>query len=198
MSNRYKERRPVAVSIQGVVGGYGFLTNISTADSAALGQIELNAPDTVGSSLVFFGASRPKPPRAKKTSDGTTSFYDQTNGLSAGWTAIKAGLLPPAPSASTKSKLVYVKIDTGFYVWRMPTETYEKVGTARSGLGVKDLGSNDKGFIGVNSIISSSSGRIGKPRRAYKAFTGNDGTDLISTFVEHPITGTIPEGWTIS
>lgn len=198
MSNRYKERRAVAVSIKGVVGGYGFLTNITTADSAALGQIELNASDGVGTSLVFFGASRPKPPRAKKASDGVTSFYDQTNGLSAGWTAIKPGVLPPSPSNSAKSKMVCVKIDTGLYVWRMPLETYEKIGADKSGLGIKDLTANDKGFIGVNSIISSTSGRIGKPRRAAKEIAGTDGTDLISTFVEHPITGTIPEGWTIS
>ncbi len=198
MSTRYKERRPVAVGIQGIVGGYGFMTGIAAADSAALGQVELNVSGGVGNSLVFFGASRPKPPRARKANDGTTSFYDYTGGVPAGWVVTKQAKLPPSPAVSAKSKLVYVKIDTGLYVWRMPLETYTKVGNDRTGLGIKDLGSNDKGFIGANSIISSSSGKLGKPKRAYKEVTGEDGVDLISTFVEHPLPETIPAGWTIS
>ena len=197
-SSRYNNRRPVAVPIPGVTGLYGFLTGIATADSNALGHTELTGDGAPTDELVFYGASRPKPGRARKAGDTTSSYYNAAASLPAGWKAIKRAKLPPLPGISEKSKAVYVPIDDGFYVWKMPLETYLKVGDDRAGLGIADLTSTIKGFIGANTIDGTSAGRLGKPPRARKEVTGAGGIDVISTFCKFPVPTTVPEGWTIT
>lgn len=199
MSTRRKDRRPVTVTISDYTAEYGFLTSLADADSASLGHSAFTGSEQSTSVPVFFGANRPKPARARKKSDGTSSFYSHGTALPTGWVTSKKITLQPFPGSSAKSKYVYVKIDTNnLYVWAMPLDTYNSVGSDREGLGIKDLTSSDKGWLGANSIERTSAGKLGKPPRARKVVSGDTGTDIISTFCEFPVPANLPEGWIIS
>lgn len=201
MSNRYKERRPVAVGISGGTARYGWLTNLLTADSSDLGHEELGEDGSGGTGVIFFGAARPKPPRARKISDGVSSFYDASTGASAmppGWVKVSPSKSFPIAKSSPKSKLVYVSISSGKYAWNMPIETYTSVGAAKEGLGIKDVAAADKCFLGVNTITNTDVGKLGKPPRAWKEISGTDGVDRISTWCEYPVPTNLPAGWAVS
>lgn len=194
---KYDNRRPVAVPITGVVGLYGWQTNVSEEDSAACGHVDASEGGAAPGALVFFGARRPKPPRCRNASSGVSTFYDASEGVPDGWVATRRGLLPALPGISEKSKIVYVDIDAGKYAWNMPLSTYLKVGDDRAGFGIKDLTGGDKAFIGANVIDGTSAGRLGKPPRIRKEMVGEGGVDVISTFCKFPLPTTIPEGWSV-
>jgi hypothetical protein len=201
MSNRYKSRVKVAVNIPSGGARYGFLTNLNTDDRAALLHQDLDEGGNGGTGVVFFGASRPKPPRAKKVSDGTTSFYGISSeagaGLADGWVKISPSRGFPVPRTSSKSRLVYVDIAGGKYAWNQPTEVATQIGDDGTALGVTLAAGADKVWIGVNTITNVDGNKLGKPKRATKEGAGEDGVNKISTWIKYPLTTAIPEGWSV-
>lgn len=192
----YKDRRKVSVSVgQEYVARYGFQTSISEADGSALGQEAVTAATATP---VFFGASRPKPARARKVSaTGSVSSFLGANVNFAGltnWVLVKAAKLGPAPRDTAKSTLHYVEIQGAKYAWYAP-----KYNTTKIPGDLKNVvGPTDRCFLGVNymeGINDIDGGRLTKPPRICSETVGEGGVDLISTFTSWPIPGTLPEGW---
>lgn len=192
----YADKRKVSVSVGTQYGGrYGFQTNIDTADSSALGHQEVTGNTATP---VFFGCSRPKPARVRKVS-GTTSvssFLDAgvDFGSLTNWVLVQAAKLGPAPRDTDKSTLHYVEIQGAKYAWYAP-----KYNTVKVPGDLKNVVSGtDYCFLGANyieGIIDVEGGRLNKPPRACSETAGQDGVDLVSTFISWPIPGTLPVGW---
>ena len=175
MPTRYDDRRRVCVPIAEAVARYGWLTNITAGDSTALGHTELSEDGSGGTGVVFFGASRPKPPRARKSSDGTTSFYDASKALPAGWVKSSPSKGFIAPRTSDKTTRHFVSIQGAKYAWDLPNDVAAKIGAAKEGLGVQVLSNGDNAWFGVNMITNTTIGKLGKPIRAIATMTGEGG-----------------------
>lgn len=180
---------------------YGFKTNLTSGDQAALGQQRLSA----ATGPVAFGAQRPKPARLRHKESGVSSFCDASmfsGGMPDGWALAKTGKTPPRPSppATDAEKSVLVWVDCGGlnYGWRIPKETLNNIPAGElTGLGIKLVSSVDKVFLGVNWIenLTNDNGiPIKKPPRARKVVAGTDGIDTHTTFYDLSIE-TFPTGW---
>jgi hypothetical protein len=190
---RYTPRRAVAVKIGGIATFfYGFKTSLSTDDSSKFGHKALTSPP---GTPVVFGATRPKPARARaKVStglDGPVSFCDESKISSADLVQISDPLPVPGPRESSKSTRVYVTYGTVDYAWNQPAEVRAKI-SDWSTVGVKVLTGNQNAAIGVNAIMNKDGVMIGKPPRARKVADGTGDIDIVSTFYG---VDKLPDGW---
>ncbi|MBW4420146.1 MAG: hypothetical protein KME13_13085 [Myxacorys californica WJT36-NPBG1] len=190
MGNPRKSRDRVMVTpFTGATIKYGFLTNTEAAARTALGQVAA----AEGTAKLVFGANTPKPGRASK--GGTNSYYSieqRATLLAAKWN-LSSPFVKPQRS-STKTKAVFVEVDTVKYAWKMPLATYTAIGADRANLGIQDCVATEKDYVtGTN---------FPRPQRARKLIlvgTGAEQTEeSYSTFVDDDAVGTgLPTGWTI-
>ncbi|MCU0525164.1 MAG: hypothetical protein MUF72_10095 [Elainella sp. Prado103] len=174
---------------------YGFITQVDSDERTQLGHTPIVGALAAG---VMFGVNSPKPARAFKvraTGRTVSSFVDagsRTSALAAGWRISKRAKARGKGSGAF-SKPVYVLFETGSgvgavnikYAWNMPLDTYTAIGTARTGLGIRDIATTDDNFDLVF-------GGYPKPTKAYKR--NADGT-TISTFAGSD--AELPAGWAL-
>lgn len=169
---------------------YGFATNISDADSTALGQQLVDA----NSGVVIFGAQSPKPNRAKKVSTNlaaagvVTSFIDASllSSLPNGWILARKARARSA-SAGPRSKAVFVMFSGYKYAWMMPSRLYTNIEPNLVSLGIALCSPDDyRDYVwGSNNF---------KPPRAAKTVAGGTGgADTYSTFYDPD--KDLPTGW---
>lgn len=179
------KRRVYVVPIQGLTLNYGFLTNVDSNVSAALGHTDIGGaipPATV------FGANAPKPARASRrfTTGVVSSFIDAGSVATAraqGWSVGKAKLR--RGGVSPFSTTVYVRTGGIKYAWPMPTRLYNLIQGDLPALGVA-LATNEDSDL----VFGASSP---KPPRAYQVVVGTDGQDVRSTYVDPD--ASLPAGW---
>lgn len=172
---------------------YGFYTAVDANEQTALGHTVVTGGLASG---VVFGANSPKPARMRKTlasGRSSTSFVDaanRTTSAQSGWKLVKKAKARGV-AASAFAKPVYVRLAVGSgntavtiqYAWMMPNTTYDAIGAARQGLGIRDVSASEDRFDLVF-------GSTPKPPRAIQATTG------ISAFCDPD--ATLPSGWSIA
>lgn len=197
MSRRYHSREPVFVSVTGITGNYGFLTNLTAGDQGELGHTAL----AQAGGPVVFGANRPKPPRAvkKDTTGSVSSFIDsgKLGSVPQGWRITKSGkasISATDPSSSIK-KTVRMCVSVGQikWGWDMPLETYNKIGQGTlQTLGVEVL--TGACWYKANRIDASGT-PYNRPPRVMTISTGEGGVDSLSTFCDPTKLDSLPVGW---
>lgn len=190
---RYAKRDLMSVKpFIGTTLKYGFLTNVKESIRTELGQVRVDRTQAATTTGLVIGANAPKPARASKyevASQGTvSSFVDavRVSRLPSGWTVgrpkVRRG------SQSPKTHAVYVTIRGIKYAWRIPKETWVKIGGAAAALGIKLATSNDKDLVFGASFPT--------PPKVGKIMTsGNGGLDHISTFCDPSKVDNLPAGW---
>lgn len=193
MSNKYDKRTLVSVNPfanSGIL--YGFNSASTDTQKADLGQtiVDLAAP---GATLVI-GANAPKPGRATKqvAVGSVTSFYDIDKAgtlKAADW---KITSRPTIRRGKTQklAKAVVITIGTIKYAWNMPNDTYNAVGADLAALGIALADANDKNLVwGASYPVLP---------RASQVVVANNGTAVISTFVDPAKLNSLPPGWSAS
>ena len=185
----YDDRLKVFVEpFQGTPVKYGFASNVDANVATACGHQAI-ADDTAG---LVFGANSPKPGRASRkraTGQSEGSFYDwavYAALLADGWSAS----LPKRRrgGASARGQSVYVTINGIKYAWNMTNRQATRIG-GLDALGISVATANDTDLVfGANSP---------KPPVARKVEVGQDGTDVISTFVDPQRLNDLPAGWAL-
>ena len=112
---------------------YGFLTNMSEADSTTLGHTRL-APGEAKPTGLVIGANAPKPWRATRIrADGSESSFIAPAAVAAAlglkWKITSRGKIRLG-TQSARSKSVYVKHQGNSIAWRMPNYVFSKIPTA--------------------------------------------------------------------
>lgn len=192
MPNRKK------VGVQPIAGStflYGFYTTLDSAESTALGHVDAT---TNTSSAFLYGVNSPTPARLTKIRDSgrsASSFADVDNvaaARAAGWRLIRPARYR-RPTNTALSKVVYVKYSVnGFninYAWRMPTDTYARIGSDRAALGILDATGGTA--AAARDLVWGTNNP--KPPKAIKK--GADGS-ILSTFFDPD--ATLPAGWSSS
>ncbi len=183
-------RRGKKVEVYVVIGKdlkYGFMTqqDIHSRYKAVLGQTTY-----AGAEGVFFGANRPKPPRASiETANGTDSSFCSVKQIDAlekaGWQVKKKTTLPGVRKVG-KTRTVFVPMPGGYnYCWNIQTAMLVHKGD----LSFQEATASTPDLVmGINNP---------KPPRAMKKING----ESYSTFIapqQSALDKAINAGWTIT
>lgn len=175
------------------IGMYGFLTNIDSAESAELGQVDGKTANGGYIEKLVIGANSPQPARYTKkvSTHSVTSFcgHDQTAQATAkGWKKAKEVQYRLAQS-STRSKVVYLTIRGIKYAWRQRAEQFNKLKNYSSNLGIAEADASSTDLVYGPSFPVPPKVGIIKP--------GEGGQDNLSTFCDPRKIDNLPEGWSL-
>lgn len=186
---RYSKAILSVVGVAGYALDYGFPCRASAAAKGALGIRTFT-----GESNTVFGANRPKPPKAMYIPAKETSFLDdKTSANSTSVKLVKAGKLP----VMSGGKMVAVKFHGMLWAWSLAPDVKTKISNVPgySALGVEPLQTTSGAsfaIFGASSVyVKSLNSTVRSPTRASRSEGGN----RVSTFINTPFTGTMPEGW---
>jgi hypothetical protein len=168
---------------------YGFFTNADGSTQTALGHTAITGAYPTG---LVLGANAPKPGRATRfRATGVESSFvsatARTTAVAAGW-KVSPGRVRNGAS-STKSKTVYVTVESNKIAWKMPQFLYAKISTDMAALGILDATSADLDLVfGARYPRLPRVGKIEVPQ--------SGAPSKLTTFCDPDALDTLPEGWT--